>query len=250
MTQAADIYRLEGDPRSRVKLSDAVLHRLTDLILVRALRPGDSLPSESELARSFDVSKPVIREALRQLAVMGVVEIRQGRPSCISQLSAKPLELYLRLAVRAQPEGLREALELRRALETQIVVLAAERWNEDHLEALRGALGQMERNKDGHQEWIAADLAFHKALAVASGNILLSLLIEAMTGTMEDTIRVLHSQYDVRDAEATYARHVAIVDAVAARDTERARGAMEAHFDVGLPVVLRILGEDQRRHWR
>ncbi|NNC01131.1 FadR family transcriptional regulator, partial [Corallococcus exiguus] len=73
MTEAAEIYRFDGDARSRIKLSDAVLHRLTDLILERALKPGDSLPSESELARSFDVSKPVIREALRQLAVMGVV---------------------------------------------------------------------------------------------------------------------------------------------------------------------------------
>lgn len=250
MTEAAEIYRFDGDARSRIKLSDAVLHRLTDLILERALKPGDSLPSESELARSFDVSKPVIREALRQLAVMGVVEIRQGRPSSISQLSSKPLQLFLRLAVRSQPEGLREALELRRALETQIVMLAAERREEVHLAGLNAALEQMQRNKHSDAEWIAADLAFHKILAEASKNILMSLLMEAMSGTMEDTIRALHSQYDVRDAEATYARHVAIVEAVAARDVIAARTAMEIHFDVGLPVVLRILDEEHRRHWR
>lgn len=250
MSEMAEIYRFEGDPRTRLKLSDAVLHRLTDLILERALKPGDSLPSESELARSFDVSKPVVREALRQLAMMGVVEIRQGRPSSISSLSSKPLELFLRIAVRSQPEGLREALELRRALETQIVVMAAQRWQADNLAALKAALANMERNKHGDAEWIAADLDFHKALVAASGNVLMSLLMEAMSGTMEDTIRALHSQYDVRDAEATYARHVAIVDAIEARDADRARAAMEIHFDAGLPVLLRILGENDRHHWR
>lgn len=250
MSDDASIYRFDGPARSRVRLSDAVLGHLTQLVLDRALRPGDALPSEAELARSFEVSKPVVREALRQLAAMGVVEIRQGRPSCISGLTSKPLELYLRLAVRSMPEGLREALELRRALEAQTVSLAATRRDEKHLERLSGLLAIMAEHRQGDDAWASADVAFHHTIAEASGNMLMTLLMQALTGIMEDTIRALQSQRDLRDADATFARHVAIVRAIEARDVGAAGAAMAAHFAATAPVALRILEEKHRQVWR
>jgi len=246
----ASLYRLDGPGRSRARLADGVLSRLTQLILDRSLQPGDALPSEAELARSFEVSKPVVREALQQLAATGVVEIRQGRPSRISGVTSRPLELFLRLAVRSLPEGLCEALELRRALETHNVVLAARRRDDAQLAHLRGLLATMAAHKDGHDEWVQADLAFHRTIAEASGNRLMLLLMEALAGTMEDTIRALHARRDVRDANATLARHVAIVDALANRDAEQARAAMEAHFAATEPVAVRILAERHSRPWR
>lgn len=227
----------------REKLSDVALRRLIALLIEAGMKPGDALPSEGELARAFDVSKPVVREAMHRLVAMGAVEVRQGRPTTIRAITSAPLELFFRFAMRASPSGLLEAVELRSALETQIVGLAAERIGADGIAALRATLARMIAARDTLDAWVEADVHFHLTLARAAGNTLISFLIEALAGTMAETIRALHAQRGLRDPQATLDRHRAIVDAVAARDPEAARAAMEAHFAATRPVVRAILAE-------
>lgn len=233
------------DPR-REKLSDLVLQRLVDLLIDRGLKPGDALPSEGELARTFEVSKPVVREAMHRLVSMGVIEIRQGRPTTIRAMNSEPLELFFRFAMRASRQGLREAVELRRALETQIAPLAAARITDAEVAALRSILAQMHAARDDAEAWVEADVRFHLSLADAAGNSLIVFLIEALRGTMEETIRVMNAQRALRDPDATWRRHEAIVAAVAGRDASAARRAMEVHFDATEPVVLAILARAER----
>jgi GntR family transcriptional repressor for pyruvate dehydrogenase complex len=228
------------DPR-REKLSDLVLRRLVDLLIDTGMKPGDSLPSEGELARAFEVSKPVVREAMHRLVSMGVVEIRQGRPAVIRAMNSEPLELFFRFALRASPQGLREAIELRRALETQIAARAAQRIAPPAVAALRSILDELDAAKEEPTNWVDADVRFHLGLADAAGNALIVFLLEALRGTMEETIRALNAQRPLRDPEATFRRHVAIFEAVAQGDATAARAAMEAHFDATEPVVLAIL---------
>ena len=229
-----------GDTR-REKLSDVVLKGLVDLLIESGLKPGDALPSEGELCRGFGVSKPVVREALHRLVMMGVIEVRHGKPAVIRAISSEPLELFFRFALRASRQGLREAVELRRALETQIAALAAARISLPQAAALKSALAEMRQSKETPERWVEADLRFHLGLAEAAGNGLILFLIKALRGTMEETIRVLNAQRPLRDPEATVQRHAAIVEAVIAGDVGAARAAMEAHFDATEPVVLAIL---------
>lgn len=230
----------------REKLSDIVLQRLVDMLIASRLQPGDSLPSEGELVRTFGVSKPVVREAMHKLASMGIVEIRQGRPPAVKEMSFEPLELFFRFAMRASEDGLREAVELRRALETRIAALAAARIDDAGIAALRGHLRAMEKSLEDQEAWVAADLGFHMALATAAGNKLIVLAIEALRGTMEETIRVMNAQRPLRNPVATLERHAAIVGALAARDPDAALRAMDAHFDATEPVILAILAERRR----
>ena len=173
------LYQLD-DNRARVPLTDVVLDKLVSLLLSGHLKTGDALPSESDLARNFNVSKPIVRLALRQLAAMGVLDIRQGKPSVVRELDARPLELYLQLAVSSLDGGLQDAIELRRALETRAAALAAERRSDNDVKRLRQVLETMSSVRMEHEAWIRADIEFHTIIAQASGNSLIRFLNQAL----------------------------------------------------------------------
>src|SRR5690606_23772967 len=104
----------------RAPLSEGISDRLIEMIAAGELKVNDPLPSEAELAARFGVSKPVIREALKQLSLFGIVEIRQGRVARVKPLDSSALEGFFRLAVRSDSNGLRDAIELRRAGEGEL----------------------------------------------------------------------------------------------------------------------------------
>jgi len=235
----AELYQLE-DTRQRVPLTDIVLDKLVSLLLSGKLKTGDIFPSESDLARSFNVSKPIVRLALRQLAAMGVVEIRQGKPSVVRELDARPLELYLQLAVSSLDGGLEDAVELRRALETRAAALAAERRSDEDVAHLRSVLETMSRVRMEHEAWIIADIEFHTIIARASGNSLIGFLNQALHSTMRYVIGTLHARKDMRNADETVQRHREIVDAIERRDAPAAQQAMSDHFDRSVPIAVQI----------
>ena len=240
----SEIAALQPDKQ---RLTEAVTQFVIDRVAERVYRPGDQLPSESELARRLNVSKPVVREALGRLSALGIVQIQQGKPTTIKGLSVAPLDQFLRLAVRVTDNGLREAVELRRAIEVEVAALAAERATPLQLEPVEVALEKMRANIDGDFErWLQGDLAFHVALARCSGNALLEHLVSALVDTIKFTQRALGMQRDLRDPTATVARHQAVVDAIKARDPAAARIAMTTHFAVSDAVIAEI-ARDHRR---
>ncbi|SEG35780.1 FadR/GntR family transcriptional regulator [Bosea lathyri] len=234
-------------PNDKQRLTETVTQFVIDRVAERVYRPGDSLPSESDLAKRLNVSKPVVREALGRLAALGIVQIQQGKPTTVRGLSVAPLDQFLRLAVRATDNGLREAVELRRAIEVEIASLAAERATPLQIEPVEAAVEKMRESIDGDFErWLQGDFAFHVALARCSGNALLEHLVNALAETIKFTQRALGVQRDLRDPVATVARHQAIVDALRARDPAAARIAMTAHFAVSDAVISEI-ARDRRR---
>jgi len=230
----------------RVRLSDTVVEQLLSALGEGRLVPGSELPAESELARSFGVSKTVVREALGRLAVMGVVSIQQGRPSTVCMPSAAPLTALLDLTLRLRPDGLRQAIELRRALETEIAGLAAENATAADIDELRGLIERMREHLEGIDTWVEADYAFHQKLGEMSGNELMRFLMQAIAKPAREAMRRLQVRREMRDARATLARHVAIVDAVAARDPAAAKAAMQVHFDASRKIVDVITREAPR----
>jgi len=232
-------------PRGR--LSDAITEHFTQRIATRVLRPGDELPSESELAVQFKVSKPVVREALGSLAALGVVEIRQGRPTTVRPLSSAPLDHFFGVAIRWSDNGLREALELRRALETETAALAAMRASSPFVDHLGEIVEKMREHLFDLDQWVEADCAFHMALVRSTENSLMQFLTEALSDVMHQSIRMLGSQMDLRDPHATLARHEAIYAAVRKHDPAAARAAMQTHFDATQSTVLAIALDATRR---
>ena len=130
------------------RLPDLVAQQLTDLIESGTLGPGDRLPAEGALARRFGVSKPVVREALRQLSALGVISRHQGRVATVEPLSAQPFQTCFRFAVGGSKVRLLEAVQLRRALEEHAVAMAAARISEEGIARLKFALGVMDAARD------------------------------------------------------------------------------------------------------
>lgn len=220
-------------PLAAVRLADGVLAALSEAILDRRLAPGEALPSEAALAARFGVSKQVVREAIRQLAALGVVRIGQGRATRIAAMTdPEPLARFWRFAVSTTREGLAEAVELRRIIEPQVARLAARHATAAGLAALRGAFARMQAALGDVEGWVAADLDFHEQLGRMSGNRLLRLQVQALRPVMEQVLRRFSAGARSRaDWNATLARHARVLEAVAGRDEAAARAAMEAHFE-------------------
>jgi GntR family transcriptional repressor for pyruvate dehydrogenase complex len=229
---------------SRERLSDTVKQRLMQLIVGHSLKPGDALPSEGDLAEQFGVSKPTIREALRWLAGIGAIEIAQGRRATVRTPSSEPLESFFRFAVGNSSEGLREVVELRRKLETEIAVLAAERAADDQLVRMRAAVDKMRSAIGTIEPWLDADLELHMTLAESARNSLMFYLVEALGGVVRESMRILHLQRGPGGIEATLGRHQRIVDAVQSRDPHAVRRAMDDHFDA---IDLTVMEMTQSR---
>ena len=231
----------------RERLASQVFNHLTHQISSGAFEPGETLPAESALAEQYNVSKPVIREALTQLATFGMVQISQGRPARVLGLNAAPLAAFFRLAMVASGQGLREAVELRRALETQIAVLAAERREPEGVAAMAQALREMQTCEDDVARWAQLDCAFHLGLAQAAGNRLMLHLMEALAGPIRQSIEIITAQRDLSgDRSATLARHRGIYVAVERGDIPGARAAMASHFAASSLVVAAVLGDPSR----
>src|SRR5215468_11075508 len=108
------LFADEGVAPSR--LADTVIERLTQAIVDGRLKPGDRLPSESQIAATFGISKPIAREALRELAALGVIQMQQGKVGRIRAVHSGPLARFFRFAVGRTEQGLLDAVELRRML--------------------------------------------------------------------------------------------------------------------------------------
>lgn len=226
----------------RPLLSDAVAQSVTQQIIGRAMMPGDTLPSESDIGRQLGVSKPVVREAIRKLSALGIVDIKQGKQSTVGRLAPEPVRQMLRFALHINPEGLRDAVELRRALETYAVRRAAEMATDDDIQRLRAALATLEADFSDLDRCVVADIAFHRLIAHMSRNSLVAFLIDALSDSMAETIAVLRAKTQGRD-ENTLVRHRLLVEAIASRDAEAAVAAMHLHFRAAMPTVDAVLSE-------
>ena len=118
---------------TRGTLADQVTDRLLEYIEAQHLQPGDLLPSETSLVTSFGVSRPVIREALKSLEGKGIIEIVNGKGALIRPIDSDPLRLFFRRAMQMEYGTMLELMEVRKGLEVQSAVLAAQRRDEKDL---------------------------------------------------------------------------------------------------------------------
>jgi GntR family transcriptional regulator, transcriptional repressor for pyruvate dehydrogenase complex len=216
---------------ARKPVTQIITEEVTAWITTGRYKPGDSLPPEGELARMFNVSKPSVREALKNLVAFGAVEISHGRPPTVRSMNSAPLANFFHLAVTAESGGIKEAMELRRGLETQSTLLAVQRATDDDIRELGNILIELEKGNTDIELWVPAHVAFHQAIVKAAHNRFYSFLQEALKATIESTIRRLIAAQPKRDPEQVFMRHVAIYEAIKARDVALAAAAIDTHFD-------------------
>ncbi|PRY19336.1 GntR family transcriptional repressor for pyruvate dehydrogenase complex [Aliiruegeria haliotis] len=225
---------------ARQKLYEVVLENLTEQIISQELSPGDVLPSEAELAEAYGVSKTTVHDALRHLSVFGVVNMRQGRQTTVGTPRAEVLSQFFRFVSGNVKRNVIDIVDIRRILESGCAGLAAQNISDEQCEELSEIIDTLFESRYDKEAWIKQDAAFHHLIAKASGNQMMPYLMTSLQGVIEDTIRVLHDQRNVRDPDQTFKRHKMVADAIISRDSEAAIAAMEVHFRATAATIERI----------
>ncbi|GAB2680613.1 FadR/GntR family transcriptional regulator [Kribbella swartbergensis] len=161
-----------------------------EMLVIEELEPGQRLPSENELAVRTGLSRVTVREALKVLSGRGLVELRRGTRAVVRDPDPSILSDYLAVAVRRDPRALLDLVEVRQALEVQAAGAAAQKATDASVRVIENAFREMELAVDASdQEMInrfhRADVAFHQALALASGNRMLAFILEGLAQVLE-----------------------------------------------------------------
>ena len=226
-------WLVRNNRSERRSVTDTVVERIEDL-LFGELTPGTELPSESDLAAELGVSRLTVREATKSLQARGLLEVRQGRRPVVAHLSSGPIGDFFTAAVRRDPRRLLDLLDVRRALEVHIAALAATNAGRAAVYVMESALTAMRDVADDGPDAIHdADIRFHEGLAAASGNQMLSFLIEAMEGPLHASrMRSLRGHLARGGTvEDVIEQHARILDRVRERDAGGAAAAMSDHLE-------------------
>lgn len=211
------------------RLYEQIVQQIEESIVKGALKPGDQLPAERELAQRFGVSRTAVREAVKALREKGLVEAYSGRGTFITDGTTQAVRQSLDLMVKiGQPEGSTHLAEVRAILEPEIAALAAARIQEAELATMREAVTVMDRAGQDPEAYIEADLDFHLALAEGAANPLILSLLDSIVGLLrEQRLRIFRVP---GGPERGQIHHKRILEAVEHHDAEGARQAMRAHL--------------------
>ncbi len=213
----------------RSTLPEEIANRLLELIRAQELRPGDKLPAERNLAALMQVSRPVLREALRALAIMKVVEIRQGAGTYITALEPQQLVSHLDFVFSKDTVALAQVIETRRVVELGNVRLAATRISPEGLARLDVLLAELRDSLDDADRFSTTDIAFHDVISGAAGNFLLAQFMSIINTLGKVSRERTGASRAVR--EHALRDHRRVVAALRAGDPDAAASAMGEHLD-------------------
>jgi GntR family transcriptional repressor for pyruvate dehydrogenase complex len=219
----------------RNKVYEEVAQQIERLIL-KKLRPGDKLPSERELAEMLHVSRSSIRDAIRGLELMGLVEPRQGAGTIVREVSSELVTNPFASALKRRRELVSELLDFRKMLEPPLAARAATHASADEISEMEDILRRQEQKQVKGEAAVAEDAEFHYSVALASGNSVVLKVLDILMDLLRDT-RERSLQVDGR-AQKSLAGHRRIMAAIKHHDAEAAKAAMRRHIEDVEEIVL------------
>ena len=232
-----------SEPGGKVTLFEDVTARLKALIEERGLRPGDRLPVERELAVQLGVSRNTLREALKGLAMVGMLTTQHGGGSYIAEpMTTGSVMSGYQFQVAEQVKEVLDLFVARRAIEGACAEMAALHATPEQVMQLGESVEGMRQHMDDDAACIEQDVLFHQTVAKASGNPVLIDLMRALE-------RVMHeNMYRTAALRETFPRvmqyHEAIYEGIKNRDGAAAGRAMRGHLDYMIDELKRILSEE------
>jgi GntR family transcriptional regulator, transcriptional repressor for pyruvate dehydrogenase complex len=222
----------------RNKVYEEVAKQIERLIL-KKLKPGDKLPSERELAEMLQVSRSSIRDAIRGLELMGLVEPRQGAGTIVRGLSAESVVNPFANSLKHQRDQISELLDFRKMLEPPLAARAATHATDDEIAEMEEILQRQENKMALGEAAVAEDTEFHYSIALASGNTVVLKVLDVVMDLLRET-RERSLQVEGR-AQRSLAGHRRILAAIKRRDAESAKAAMRRHVEDVEEIVLEKL---------
>ncbi|WP_433332768.1 FadR/GntR family transcriptional regulator [Spirillospora sp. CA-294931] len=217
---------------------DAVLDQLQAEVSDGTWKVGDRIPGELDLAARLGVSRPAVREAIRALSHVGVLDVRRGDGTYVRS-SADPRPLLQRVGHAT----LRDVFEVQLAYDVQAARLAALRRTDADLDRLEVLLAARDAACEA-AEFGEADARFHLGVVEAARNPVLVEACRFFVRRLGDSLRAVRLDHEV--PEAGPAKHRAVLDAIAARDADGAAVAAAAVIEPTLAVLAGLVGQDER----
>ncbi len=220
-------------PIKTPKVYDQVIEQIKNKIKSGEIKKGDKLPSERELAESLSVSRTSVREAVRALEVIGLVESRQGAGNYIRTNFDNSLFEPLSIMFMLQESSLNEMYDLRETLELQCARLSAKNIEDNEIDLLTAILDRM-YVAENEEESLHLDIKFHYLIAKSSRNILLINVLEVISQLMDEFIKKSRMQilHEGNTRENLLEIHENLVGALKCRDEFKVCNAMKEHFDL------------------
>lgn len=211
-------------------LPERISDRILDLIRSGELKPGEKLPPERNLAEIMQVSRASLRESIRSLATMNVLEMRQGSGTYVTSLEPELLVEKLELVFSVNDSTFLDLVQARMTIEPQLARLAAERATDAQLGALTEIMQQTETCvKETPHEFPTFDIGFHVAVAEAAGNVtLLHFLRATVRLTFESSRR---TATDIESIHKAHNQHLKIYQAIIDRNADLAGQLMREHLE-------------------
>ncbi|WP_104087243.1 FadR/GntR family transcriptional regulator [Arthrobacter sp. GMC3] len=210
-------------------VTDEAITKIKDMIISGELAAGDRLPPEKELSEKLGLSRSSLREAVKALEIIRVLDVRRGDGTYVTSLEPKLLAEALTFIVDLhQDKSILEIFEVRRILEPAAAAMAAGRITAEQIAALRASVAGISADT-GVEALVEHDLLFHSLIATAANN---SYLTSVLDGLNSNTVRARVWRGITQDAavDRTLTEHIGIVDALARGDAELAKALLTVHI--------------------
>ncbi|SFJ49556.1 FadR/GntR family transcriptional regulator [Thermoflavimicrobium dichotomicum] len=224
---------MKANPKFKVKKTyEEVADFLKEQIISGVYQPGDRLPSLRELGEMLGVGQSTVREAISSLKTVGLVTIRQGEGTFVTQYEPEKLLSAFESIQPVTRQDIIALLEVRKVIECGIVRLAAERHTEEDLRQIEEALREMEDALNQGELGDKADWKFHYAIASASHNSIFQSIMQSISETMEETLKASRERlYSSKENPLRlYHEHRDIYEAIRSKNPKRAEEAMLYHL--------------------
>jgi GntR family transcriptional repressor for pyruvate dehydrogenase complex len=230
---------------TKISISEEIAQQIMDLIANGDLKPGQRLPSERDLCKNFGVGRSSLREALRCLSIVGVLNARVGEGTAVAADGGKFLGKIIEWRLITEKHDIENLLDVRVGLEGVAAADAAAQASAAEIEKLQDLIGKMKSAVKSEKQFAVLDLEFHVTLAKCSGNALLFDLVSMIRGQLA---RALTKVLLLPNAiPLSLKEHTAVLEAIKRRDSEAARQAMHAHLSAARDRYNQTSGERMRQ---
>ncbi len=207
--------------------SERILKSLEDEI--KGLKVGDSLSSERVLSQRFAVSRNIIREVLKTLAERGMIEILPGKGAFVVDNTNKMFSQNLERILAQRNTTLKDIVEVREALETQIFLLDSERATDEDYKEFWRIYGILEANRNNPEEYSRYDIMLHNAFAKATRNAIYTLFVDTLYDLTDRQIFLINKECPDY-IESSQAEHKGLIEAIKNGDREKIKAIAHIHF--------------------
>ena len=218
-------------PIEKFILIDQVIAKITTLIESGDLKPGDFLPGERILSERLGISRTSLRQALKALNVLGVLEIMPGKKTYIKKSFSDILVNPFRFIKAMHAIKVKEIFEARQILEEGLVQKAAKKAADNDVIRIKSYLDMSEKNLENKSEFIYAEFMFHQCIFDIANNKILAAVMNSVNDLLIVLEKYEKDYLTIEDRKTSFKQHIDIYNAIKSKDPEKARLAMHIHLN-------------------